>query len=88
MRPAMHPKYAANAPGRYYVTQACIGCNVCSLVAPDHFHMDLDLTAREDYCYVHRQPLGAREEKICEEVLRLCPTNAIGNGGSADNPGR
>lgn len=70
-------KWPENKSGKYYVDQACIACDACVTVAPDHFVMDED----EGHAYVVKQPEGAEEEELCEEAMEGCPVEAIGDDG-------
>ncbi|MBF0200049.1 MAG: ferredoxin [Desulfamplus sp.] len=66
-----------NVPGRYYVNDKCIGCAICSEIAPDNF-----TTNHEDgHDYVYLQPSSEAEEGLCREAMVLCPVNAIGIRG-------
>ena len=80
--------YPDNAPGPYYVTQSCIGCAICSAIAPENFREDTDWDAAESYCYVYAQPRGVRQRDNCAEALKTCPVNAIGNDGPVTITGR
>ncbi len=66
-----------NVPGKYYVNFKCIGCAVCSEIAPDIFAANHE----EGYEYVHIQPSCESEEQLCRELMELCPVNAIGVRG-------
>lgn len=66
-----------NVPGRYFVDEKCIGCTICSEIAPDNFRSNL----HEGYDYVCKQPGSEKEEQLCEEVMDICPVNAIQNSG-------
>lgn len=67
-------KLKENIQGAYYVTDACIGCNICSEIAPNNFRTD----PIQGYDYVFRQPRTDIEEQLCIEAMDICPTNAIG----------
>lgn len=69
-------KYPDNVPGKYYVDNQCIDCDLCRETAPNNF-------ARSDeggYSYVKRQPT-AEEEGQCKEAKEGCPVEAIGDDG-------
>jgi ferredoxin len=75
-------KHLENAPGRYYVDKTCISCVSCHSIAPAFFK----LKNSNEYSYVFKQPTNREEAETCEEALRECPVNAIGNdGGPAVN---
>jgi len=66
-----------NAPGRFYVDETCIDCDLCRETAPRNF-------ARQDekgYSYVVRQPESAEEEASCLAALEECPVESIGDDG-------
>ena len=70
-------KWAPNAPGKFYVDQQCIDCDLCRETAPGFF-------TRHDeggYSYVHKQPTTEEEVSLCMEALEGCPVEAIGNDG-------
>ncbi len=70
-------RYSKNLPGRYYVDDTCIDCDLCRELAPAHFKRDDDL----GQSFVCRQPATAEELRMCEEAVEMCPTNSIGNDG-------
>jgi Ferredoxin len=70
-------KWANNAPGKFYVDQQCIDCDLCRETAPGFF-------TRHDeggYSYVHKQPTTEEEVALCMEALEGCPVEAIGQDG-------
>ena len=69
-------RVAENVPGRYYVDDQCIGCDMCHTLAPDFFEM----TDRGN-SYIKKQPQSPSEIDLCEEALESCPVQAIGNDG-------
>jgi ferredoxin len=70
-------KYPDNSPGKYFVDNNCIDCDLCRETAPANF------TRNDDggYSYVFKQPSTPDEEKLCEEAREGCPVEAIGNDG-------
>ena len=70
-------KYPDNVPGKYYVDEECIDCDLCRQTAPDNFERNED----GGYSYVYKQPVNADEEELCIEALEGCPVEAIGNDG-------
>ncbi len=70
-------KFPENAPGKFYVDDQCIDCDLCRETAPDFF------TRNEDggYSYVHKQPTTEDEIEQCMEALEGCPVEAIGDDG-------
>ncbi len=79
--PDCFEKFAQNVPGRYYVTKACIGCTLCSEIAPDNFKENGDAESAVDNNYVCKQPETEAEESACREAMESCPANAIGDDG-------
>src|SRR5213593_4312320 len=73
-------KYSENVPGKYYVDNQCIDCDLCCETAPDNF------TRNEDggYSYVCKQPTTSEEESLCKAAMKGCPVEAIGNDGTRD----
>jgi len=61
-------KYAENVPGKFYVDDQCIDCDLC----------------RDDggHSYVYKQPETPEEEGLCKEAMEGCPVEAIGNDGA------
>jgi ferredoxin len=70
-------RYPDNVPGRFYVDDQCIDCDLCRETAPENF------TRNEDggYSYVCKQPLTPAEELLCREAMEGCPVEAIGCDG-------
>jgi ferredoxin len=71
-------KYPENVPGKFYVDNQCIDCDLCRETAPDNF------TRNEDggYSYVCKQPASPDEEARCKEAKEGCPVEAIGDNGA------
>jgi len=70
-------KWEPNVPGKFYVDQQCIDCDLCRETAPGFF-------TRHDeggYSFVHKQPTTQEEIDLCMEALEGCPVEAIGNDG-------
>lgn len=70
-------KYPDNLPGKFYVDDQCIDCDLCRETAPDNF------TRNEDggYSFVYKQPVSPAEETLCKEAMEGCPVEAIGSDG-------
>lgn len=68
-------KYRLNVPGRYYVTDDCLFCDVCVTYAPNIFRKD------DPQSYVYRQPETPEEEAQCREAMRTCCVEAIRDDG-------
>ncbi|MEY3275301.1 MAG: hypothetical protein RL153_566 [Verrucomicrobiota bacterium] len=71
-------RYPENVPGKFFVDNQCIDCDLCRETAPKNF------TRWEEggYSYVHKQPETKEEETLCMEALAGCPVEAIGSDGS------
>jgi ferredoxin len=70
-------KWPQNTPGKFFVDQQCIDCDLCRETAPAFF-------TRHDeggYSYVFKQPTTEDEAALCMEALEGCPVEAIGNDG-------
>src|SRR5256885_15011313 len=76
-------RYPENTPGKYYVDNQCIDCDLCRETAPDNF------TRNDDggYSYVFKQPATPEEEAQCKEAMEGCPVEAIGNNGGVRKSG-
>lgn len=70
-------KYSDNVPGRYYVDNQCIDCNLCAQTAPNNFTRN----DNDGHEYVCKQPDGAEEEQQCKDAIDSCPVSAIGCDG-------
>lgn len=70
-------KLPDQAPGKYYVDESCIDCDVCRETAPNNFAANED----EGYSFVKKQPEGDEEEAQCEEAMESCPVESIGDDG-------
>ena len=68
-------RYPVNGPGKFYVDNQCIDCDLCRETAPNNF------TRSDDggYSYVFKQPETPEEEAQCREAMEGCPVEAIGN---------
>jgi ferredoxin len=71
-------KYPENVPGKYYVDNQCIDCDLCRETAPDNFKRNED----GGYSYVFKQPGSPEEEARCKEAKEGCPVEAIGDNGA------
>ncbi len=71
-------KYPENVPGKFYVDDQCIDCDLCRETAPQNF------TRSDDggYSYVFKQPDTPEEEAQCQEAMAGCPVEAIGDNGA------
>jgi len=62
-----------NVPGRFWVTQACIDCDLCRETAPAIFARN----EKDGHAYVSRQPGSDSDLRACLEALEGCPVEAI-----------
>jgi ferredoxin len=65
-----------NVPGKFYVDDQCIDCDMCRNLAPDLFGM-----APEGGSFVKKQPIAPNEIALCHEAMESCPVEAIGDDG-------
>lgn len=65
-----------NVPGKYYVEEGCIGCNLCVNTAPSVFAMNADEKA-----YVAKQPEEGELQDV-QAALESCPVSVIGDDGT------
>lgn len=70
-------KWPDNSPGKFYVDNACIDCDLCRETAPNFFTRNDD----NGYSFVKAQPATADDIAKCEEAVEGCPVGAIGNDG-------
>ena len=70
-------KYPENVPGKYYVDNQCIDCDLCFESAPANFKR----IEEGGYFYVYKQPENADETARCRAALSGCPVDAIGDDG-------
>ena len=68
-------KNPENAPGKFYVDNTCIDCDLCRNLAPNTFKRQEDF----GYSYVFKQPITPDEITQAEEARLSCPTETIGN---------
>jgi ferredoxin len=71
-------KYPENIPGKYYVDNQCIDCDLCRETAPDNYKRNDD----GGYSFVYKQPTTPEEEARCKEAKEGCPVEAIGDNGA------
>ncbi|MDR2200487.1 MAG: ferredoxin, partial [Puniceicoccales bacterium] len=65
-----------NVPGKFYVTDQCIDCDMCRNLAPEFFAM-----AKAGGTFVQKQPASKEEIELCLEAMNSCPVEAIGDDG-------
>ena len=70
-------KHPENMPGKFYVDETCIDCDLCRNTAPKFFNR----YEEGGYTVVFRQPQSLEEIALASEALEGCPTGSIGNDG-------
>lgn len=73
------PRQQANPPpcDSIYINDRCIGCRLCTVLAPSFFGEDVSMELAADGAYIRQQPVTVAEQVVCREMMTLCPTNAI-----------
>jgi ferredoxin len=71
-------RFPENAPGRYYVDDQCIDCDLCRQTAP----MNITRDENSGHSFVFKQPETPEEESQCQEAMQNCPVEAIGDDGA------
>jgi ferredoxin len=69
-----------NIPGAFYITNACIDCDMCRETAPTVFKRNDDI----GFSVAFHQPETEAERQQAEEALKGCPVEAIGDNGQAE----
>jgi ferredoxin len=75
-------RYPQNVPGKYYVDDHCLDCDLCRETAPNVFRRN----GEGGYSYVYSQPTTPEDVALCEEVVEGCPMGAVGKDGDQLNP--
>ena len=71
-----------NAPGKFYVDDTCIYCDLCVEIVPAVYAEHNE----QGWAYVLRQPQTPEEARLAIEAADSCPTESIGTDG--DQPRR
>lgn len=79
MKPPTYPMVRSSVPGRYFVDESCIYCELCVALAPGNFAYVSD----GGFACVSKQPSTETELDQVAEALEACPTESIGD---RDNP--
>jgi ferredoxin len=66
-----------NVPGKFYVDDACLDCDLCRETAPTVFRRDDE----KGVAYVFHQPETEEELALAAEAVRGCPCEAIFDDG-------
>lgn len=75
----LHDRSPENVLGRFYVDSSCTDCDLCRQIAPEIFSRQNEI----GLSIVHRQPTTQAEIELAEEALGSCPSESIGNDGTA-----
>ena len=73
-------KLEENVEGRYYVDDQCIACGACATEAPECFELD----SEETHYVVKKQPETEEEKEACDNAIKACPVDAIGDDGEEE----
>ena len=65
----LQDKTPENVPGRYYVDNTCIDCDMCREIAPQIFKRHDDGA----YSYVYRQPVTEEQMQNCVRFAVISP---------------
>lgn len=68
-------RWSDNAPGRFFVDEGCIDCDLCRTTAPRNFQR----SEEGGYSFVGKQPADEREQQDCLQAQADCPVDAIGD---------
>jgi len=74
---AFRQRDMSSAPGKFYIDDQCIDCDLCRETAPTIFRRN-DILRRS---YVFKQPGNEEELLLTKEALRGCYTEAIHDDG-------
>ena len=58
----------------FYITDDCIACDTCPLMAPHHFALNSTL----DQAIILQQPQTEKDINTCQKTKIACPVEAIG----------
>jgi len=70
--------YSSNAPGKFFVDDTCIDCDLCRQISPTVF------AEESDHSIVYQQPSSAAETQRAAMALVACPTGSIGTHEKID----
>jgi|GEM_PF-806265 len=75
MKIPTYPILSGSAPGRFFVDESCIYCELCVETAPANFSYD----SVRGFAFVSSQPKNQEELEQITEALEGCPTESIGD---------
>jgi ferredoxin len=70
-------RIGGNFPGKFYVDDQCIDCDLCREICPDCFGRNEESGSS----IIVKQPETQKEIALCEEAMNSCPVGAIGDDG-------
>lgn len=74
---AFNHRIPRNAPGHFYVTDACNNCGLCHTKAQKWFHLD----GGTGKAYVWQQPATAHDKGEVHKMMSQCPKHCIFDNG-------
>ena len=77
-------KLRPNVPGPYYVNRECIGCTLCTEIAPENFKIHNEEDAEIMQSYIFKQPDSESEKASCVEAMENCPAGSICDDGKGN----
>ena len=75
MRHKTYPVVAGSVPGRFFVDESCIYCELCVETAPRNFAYQ----SASGCAFVLKQPSDPAELALVLEALEGCPIESIGD---------
>ncbi len=75
----INDRLPVNVPGNWYVDASCVTCGMCDAAVPTVFRLMENL----EHNYVHHQPATEEELRAAMDAKEHCPTESIGNDGTA-----
>ncbi len=76
---SLESRLPENVPGRFYVGNECIDCDMCRETAPTIYRRNDAI----GYSVVYHQPETEAERQLAQEGMEGCPADAIANDGVA-----
>ena len=70
-------RYPLNVPGKYYVDDQCLDCDLCRELSPNNIRRD----DRYGHSYVFKQPENDEEIELLREGVEGCPMGSVRDDG-------
>lgn len=70
-------RYPISVPGKFYITEECLDCDLCRELMPDNIRRDNQF----GYSYFFKQPQTSKELKLAKDSVEDCPMEAIREDG-------